>query len=254
MRRMAQESACPRGTSACLLLAATMLLAAVDPVRGNSTYFETPAPFPPPSSSPNTTLGNSTYFETPAPFSPPSSSPNTTLGNSTYFETPAPFPPPSSSPNTTNTTRGNSTYFETPAPFPPPSSSPNTTGVWSPGSGVGVQCDMRLPPIDFEFPVAGYERCYERRFWWDLTDHFRNRSALTGGLGCLMTHVFEVFVCFRDHPCLHDLANRQHLGYTLQDNDYMCYVFNEVNEKWIPWGPNSKLIIFNNGSKSQEFP
>ena len=76
MRMMAQECACPRGTRACLLLAATMLVAAVDPVRGNST---------------------------------------------------------------------------------------NTTGVWSSGSGIGVQCDMRLPPTDFQFPVAGYERCYERR-------------------------------------------------------------------------------------------
>ena len=34
--------------------------------------------------------------------------------------------------------------------------------VWSPGSGVGVQCDMRLPPTDFQFG-PGYERCQERR-------------------------------------------------------------------------------------------
>ena len=30
--------------------------------------------------------------------------------------------------------------------------------------------------------------------------------------------------------------------------DYMCYLFNERNETWIPWGPNSKLWIFNDTS------
>jgi len=36
--------------------------------------------------------------------------------------------------------------------------------------------------------------------------------------------------------------------------DYMCYVYNEKNETWIPWGPNSKLLIFNDTSgKMSEF-
>lgn len=38
----------------------------------------------------------------------------------------------------------------------------NAEAMWSSGSSIGVQCDMLLPPFDFQFE-QGYERCPETR-------------------------------------------------------------------------------------------
>ena len=40
--------------------------------------------------------------------------------------------------------------------------SANAEAMWTSGSSIGVQCDMLLPPFDFQFE-QGYKRCPETR-------------------------------------------------------------------------------------------
>ena len=54
-----------------------------------------------------------------------------------------------------------------------------------------------------------------------------------GGLGLLMTDQFQVWICVKDHPCALSASN-----------PYFCFVYDEMNANFIPWGSNSKLELF----------
>jgi hypothetical protein len=54
----------------------------------------------------------------------------------------------------------------------------------------------------------------------------------TGGLGKLMTLTeYEVWVCVREHPCAQD------------ENDMVCFTYNEKHKIFVPWGLNSDQNI-----------
>eukprot|EP00960_Hanusia_phi_P007827 223922-Hanusia_phi.AAC.4 len=54
-----------------------------------------------------------------------------------------------------------------------------------------------------------------------------------GGLGLEMTDQFQVWICVKNHPC------------ALSASDpYFCFVYDELNQKFVPWGANSDLHLF----------
>ncbi len=44
-----------------------------------------------------------------------------------------------------------------------------------------------------------------------------------------LQHQWGVWACWKDHLCLQKLVNAV-------DGDYMCFVYNELEEAWYPWG------------------
>ena len=64
-------------------------------------------------------------------------------------------------------------------------------------------------------------------------------QAYTGGLGTLMTDEYRVWLCIKSHPCLAE--------FVADDEDLMCYIFNEMTWAWRPWGVNSDLSLVDGG-------
>ncbi len=79
----------------------------------------------------------------------------------------------------------------------------------------------------FDFP-----QCVENRTWQQLASTYSPDAIITGGLGLISSEAFRVWVCFASHPCLSFVPHDQ--------DDMMCYVFNEVEQSWYPWCLNSE--------------
>mmetsp|Transcript_8161 Transcript_8161/g.18632 ORF Transcript_8161/g.18632 Transcript_8161/m.18632 type:complete len:508 (-) Transcript_8161:62-1585(-) len=113
--------------------------------------------------------------------------------------------------------------YATPGPRPPPPPPPYPQRDWG--------WTDALTPL---------RSCNETKTWRELVPLVESGEACTGGLGAkLVPGLFEVWLCFQDHPCARDLqtlALAPHTG-----GDYsMCFVFNEQRKSWVPWQNGSK--------------
>mmetsp|Transcript_48639 Transcript_48639/g.115458 ORF Transcript_48639/g.115458 Transcript_48639/m.115458 type:complete len:407 (-) Transcript_48639:284-1504(-) len=93
------------------------------------------------------------------------------------------------------------------------------------------------PP--FDHPV-----CQESRTWGELDRVFTGKrpdpDSITAGLGKLARASDDRFwnwICLRDHPCLSAPGVNGALG------DFMCFVYDEFEKQFIPWGKKSKLQL-----------
>ena len=81
------------------------------------------------------------------------------------------------------------------------------------------------------------QACRENRTWQALTPLIEQDKVRTGGMGGAMTAgKEEVWTCFHEHACL-EAAGKS-------SSDWMCYVYNEETDAWMPWDVNSALKIF----------
>ena len=81
----------------------------------------------------------------------------------------------------------------------------------------------------------GYKTCRLPHSWDDVLVPLMKNCSLdfkTGGLGYLMTPQFESWICVKHHPCAWD-----------ERNPYFCFVYDELNQKFLPWGSNSDLEL-----------
>jgi hypothetical protein len=81
-----------------------------------------------------------------------------------------------------------------------------------------------------------YDECKETRTWEQVASEGKAAASTqnfkTGGLDIVshgLKQVWGVWACWKDHPCLQKLMNSV-------DGDYMCFVYNELEEAWYPWG------------------
>jgi Leucine-rich repeat (LRR) protein len=81
-----------------------------------------------------------------------------------------------------------------------------------------------------------YQKCIETRSWEMLANFYNNfrDHFSSGSLGDLSDDVFFSWACFRGHPCLSELG-------ALSQDDAMCYVYNEIDDSWSPWGIKSEI-------------
>ena len=85
--------------------------------------------------------------------------------------------------------------------------------------------------------VSQYITCTCPLTWRDLHKDFTffESTSRTGGLGKLMVEdKFENWWCTIDHMCA-------------PPGDYMCFVWGEVERRFIPWGLNSELKLVRKG-------
>jgi hypothetical protein len=77
-----------------------------------------------------------------------------------------------------------------------------------------------------------YDECKETRTWEQVASEGKASASTqnfkAGGLH-LESQLWGVWACWKDHPCLQKLVNAV-------DGDYMCYVYNELEQAWYPWG------------------
>jgi len=92
---------------------------------------------------------------------------------------------------------------------------------------------------------AQHSQCRETRGWPQILQERRNTQNQadrykSGGLGELAVKgQFGIWVCWPNHPCLGAVG--------AGPGDRMCYVRNDVTEKWHPWGLNSVLKLCSGG-------
>ncbi len=85
--------------------------------------------------------------------------------------------------------------------------------------------------------VSQYMTCTCPLTWRDLHKDFTlfESTSRTGGLGKLMVEdKYENWWCTTDHMCA-------------PPGDYMCFVWGEVERRFIPWGLNSELKLVRKG-------
>jgi hypothetical protein len=85
--------------------------------------------------------------------------------------------------------------------------------------------------------VSQYLTCTCPLTWRDLHKDFTffESTSRTGGLGKLMVEdKYENWMCTIDHMCA-------------PAGDYMCFVWGEVERRFIPWGLNSELKLVRKG-------
>jgi hypothetical protein len=80
-----------------------------------------------------------------------------------------------------------------------------------------------------------YSECEEKRTWQQLGREYVNIPHMfsMGGLGPLSTEEFDQWVCIRDHACLQKVK--------ASEQEFMCYVFHETENKWYPWALQSEI-------------
>ncbi|EKX36833.1 hypothetical protein GUITHDRAFT_116999 [Guillardia theta CCMP2712] len=82
---------------------------------------------------------------------------------------------------------------------------------------------------------VGYKTCKLPYTWEEiLVPRMKNCSLdfKTGGLGYLMTSRFQSWFCVKHHPCAWDALN-----------PFFCFVYDEDNRVFVPWGSNSELKL-----------
>jgi len=81
--------------------------------------------------------------------------------------------------------------------------------------------------------------CNETRSWEEIATEARSMTNtsdryISGGLGKLaIRHRFQIWVCWRNHPCVAAVGGGA--------GDRMCYVINSVTKGWHAWDLESKL-------------
>ena len=118
-------------------------------------------------------------------------------------------------------------------------------GQWSPTRSVSADDCMEIPapaisevcpkvPVH-HFNEPRFQHCRTPYTWDDLLEGYKEHKITykTGDLGReAYPGVFEAWVCIYDDPCATDLID-----------GYFCYVYNEQEAKFVPWGPNSVLRL-----------
>ena len=85
--------------------------------------------------------------------------------------------------------------------------------------------------------------CAERRTWQEISRDLEGRHLFsTGSLGAAYTPAFRVWACWKQHPCLARVSTSQ--------ADSMCYVYHELENRWLPWGLKKELPLCNTGDDS----
>eukprot|EP00960_Hanusia_phi_P021753 644251-Hanusia_phi.AAC.1 len=67
--------------------------------------------------------------------------------------------------------------------------------------------------------------------WEEINASPKRQNFETGGLGYLMDDNFECWVCVKDHSC------------AVPADPYFCFVYDEVNKAFLPWGQNKDLRL-----------
>eukprot|EP00960_Hanusia_phi_P017108 503234-Hanusia_phi.AAC.3 len=104
--------------------------------------------------------------------------------------------------------------------------------------GAAVACLMDRPgPCDVrELPwnnvSVSVQQCNLNQSWEYILSQRNSGIVQTGGLGQLMHEGrFEVWVCDYDCPCVIHVI------------DAACFVYDEMNESFLPWGLQSSLDL-----------
>jgi hypothetical protein len=80
-----------------------------------------------------------------------------------------------------------------------------------------------------------YDECIETSYWEDIARDMQTSSLITiGSLSGQYWPEYEAWACWQEHKCL------SRIPHTL--GDAMCYVYNEIEKKWYPWGLHSKVL------------
>jgi hypothetical protein len=80
----------------------------------------------------------------------------------------------------------------------------------------------------------GYPECLETRSWQDVARELLDGALVTtGSLDRIYGQQYEAWACWQQHPCLSRISHSPH--------DAMCYVYDEIRYKWLPWGLQSEL-------------
>ena len=119
----------------------------------------------------------------------------------------------------------------TPCPFP---------GQWSPTRSVDADDCMTVPEVCPRPPVQNFgeqqfKLCQVPWTWEELIAGYKEStiSPQWGTLGLrTVPQVFESYVCIHGDPCATDLVDH-----------YFCYVLDERDRSFVPWGPNAVLQI-----------
>eukprot|EP00960_Hanusia_phi_P034221 750928-Hanusia_phi.AAC.2 len=104
-------------------------------------------------------------------------------------------------------------------------------------SSSNVTCERDMPgtePFQQQFLGWGselYSHCQLMHTWDDIIQGANSQRFKTGGLGKLMVDKFESWVCEKNHSC------------AAADDPYFCFVYHEVNQTFLPWGPNKDLSL-----------
>jgi hypothetical protein len=101
-----------------------------------------------------------------------------------------------------------------------------------------TQAAEKIKPkfIQVDAQRFAYQKCIETRSWEMIANYYKNfrDHFSSGSLGDLSDEVFFSWACFRGHPCLSELG-------ALSPTDAMCYVYNEIENTWFPWGIKSEI-------------
>jgi hypothetical protein len=101
-----------------------------------------------------------------------------------------------------------------------------------------TQAAEKIKPkfIQVDAQRFAYQKCIETRSWEMIANFYKNfrDHFSSGSLGDLSDDVFFSWACFRGHPCLSELG-------ALSQDDAMCYVYNEIDDTWFPWGIKSEI-------------
>jgi hypothetical protein len=73
-----------------------------------------------------------------------------------------------------------------------------------------------------------FDSCNENRTWEQIASK-NPQNFKSGGLAGKLSAGWGEWACWKHHPCLYELAKAQ-------VEDYMCFVYNELDKTWHPWG------------------
>lgn len=98
----------------------------------------------------------------------------------------------------------------------------------------GSSCGNLTTPAWSKWSDPDMQSCNLDKTWETLVgEQFLDREVLvTGGLGKLMQdYLVESWLCYRDHECS-------------TSENFMCWVYHERDEAWLPWATNSDLGLY----------
>jgi hypothetical protein len=81
-----------------------------------------------------------------------------------------------------------------------------------------------------------FDECKETRSWEDIAKEGPGKFT-SGGISNLspdLKATWQVWGCWQGHPCLSKLSG-------VKDGEHMCYVYNEEQKAWYPWGTKSDI-------------
>ncbi len=103
----------------------------------------------------------------------------------------------------------------------------------------GVQLPWMSPAVVHRFYFVN--ACKETRTWEQIAKNQIPQDFKTGGIAgklpAAVRHQWKVWACWKYHPCLKVLAD-------VGDEDFMCFVYNELDKTWHPWGTKREMDKF----------